>query len=170
MFFWLPPPLQVVRNFDVDLQDSGVLTEPARMTTFDWKSLPSGRARFAGSIRGWDETGHDTFAVEVDGLDVYGELREIFTAGSEDFGVGVVSFGYLDRLDVGLPITPKKGNVKAVKTQAIDAIKRVIIELVHAGVSEGSPSFLKQLGESRFTGEIKFEAGWAPTVTGEAEA
>ncbi len=35
--------------------------------TFDWVSATEGRARFAGGIRGWDERGHDTYAVDVEG-------------------------------------------------------------------------------------------------------
>jgi hypothetical protein len=139
------------------------------MSTFEWKDLPSGRARFAGSIRGWDETGHDTFAVEVGGAEVFGEVKETFAAGSNDFGVAIVSFGYLDRLDVGLPIVPGKENIKALDTLTIDRIKRVVAELINAGVSEGSPSFLKQYGNSCFTGQLIFLPNWAPAVTGSAE-
>lgn len=34
---------------------------------FEWQQFPGGRARFAGGIRGWDERGYDTFAVELEG-------------------------------------------------------------------------------------------------------
>lgn len=140
------------------------------MSTFDWKQLPSGRARFAGSIRGWDETGHDTFAVEVDGLEVFGELKESFAAGSNDFGITVLSFGYLDRLDVGIPINAEKDNIKNIDASGVEAIKKSIIELVHAGVAEGAPSFLKQYGNSRFTGEIAFAPDWLPAAGSDAGA
>lgn len=140
------------------------------MSTFDWRQLPSGRARFAGNIRGWDETGHDTFAVDVGGREVFGELKETFTADGNDFGVAIVSFGYLDRSDVGLPITPEKADVEAVDASAIPSIKEVIRELVDSGVSHAPPSFLKQYANSRFTGQVAFSPGWIARVTGDLGA
>lgn len=140
------------------------------MSTFDWKQLPSGRARFAGSIRGWDETGHDTFAVEVEGVEVFGELKETFAANRNDFGITVLSFGYLDRGDVGMPITPGKKDIKTIDNAAVDAIKQVVTELIEAGVAEGSPSFLKQYGNSRFTGPITFSQGWVSRIRSDAGA
>ncbi len=46
--------------------------------TFEWQQFPEGRACFSGGIRGWDERGYDTFAVESDGQVVYGEIVRIF--------------------------------------------------------------------------------------------
>ena len=130
------------------------------MTTFDWKSLPSGRARFSGSIRGWDEAGHDTFAVDVGGNEIFGELKPTFDAGGDDFGVAVVSFGYLDRLDVAIPFAPGANSIEAIEVHVLDAVKRTIIELVVSGVAEGTPSFLKQYPNSRFIGNVIFQPGW----------
>ena len=54
---------------------------------FDWLNFGEGRARFVGSIRGWDEIGHEAFAVEVGGREYYGEIdqsREIGRASCRE--------------------------------------------------------------------------------------
>lgn len=70
---------------------------------FDWVSATEGRARFAGSIRGWDERGHDTYAVDVDGKVMYGEIARTFLPNQNDFNIQIVSFGYGVREHVGMP-------------------------------------------------------------------
>ncbi len=46
--------------------------------TFDWVQFPEGQARFSGGIRGADEIGHETFAVEINSSVYYGEIKKIF--------------------------------------------------------------------------------------------
>lgn len=70
---------------------------------FDWVSATEGRARFAGGIRGWDERGHDAYAVDVDGKVMCGEIARTFLADQNDFNIQIVSFGYGVREHVGMP-------------------------------------------------------------------
>ncbi|AKP92235.1 hypothetical protein [Achromobacter ruhlandii] len=70
---------------------------------FDWVPAAEGRVRFAGSIRGWDERGHDTYAVDVDGKVMYGEIARTFLPNQNDFNFQIVSFGYGVREHVGMP-------------------------------------------------------------------
>lgn len=62
--------------------------------TFDWVQFPEGRARFAGGIRGWDEKRHETFAVEVNGVEYFGELDSVFLPDRHNFNIEIISFGY----------------------------------------------------------------------------
>jgi len=77
------------------------LDEPS---SFDWLELPSGRARFSGGIRGFDELGHETFAVEVDGREYFGEIGNIFLPNGNDYNMEVISFGYGRIGSVGIPM------------------------------------------------------------------
>jgi hypothetical protein len=43
---------------------------------FNWVNLNQGRARFLGGIRGADEIGHETFAVQNDSGVYYGEIKK----------------------------------------------------------------------------------------------
>ena len=70
--------------------------------TFEWVKFPEGNARFAGGIRGWDERGYETFAVEIDGEIVYGDIDRIFFPNHNDFNIQVVSFGYGMQENVGI--------------------------------------------------------------------
>ncbi|WP_144655620.1 hypothetical protein [Achromobacter dolens] len=58
--------------------------------TFDWVPPAEGRVRFAGGIRGWDERGHDTYAVDVDGKVMYGEIARTLLADQNDFNIQIV--------------------------------------------------------------------------------
>lgn len=131
------------------------------MTTFGWKTLPSGRARFSGSIRGWDETGHDTFAVDVDGVELFGELRQSYLPDRHNFGVLVVSFGYRESGSVGVPVGPDSQTVQSLDEATAAQVARVIVELVDVGLSmEKPPTFLKQYPNSRFLGGVSFADQW----------
>ena len=59
--------------------------------TFEWHEFPEGRAQFSGSIRGDDERGHDTFAIELDGFVTYGGIDSVFLANDNDFNIRVVT-------------------------------------------------------------------------------
>jgi hypothetical protein len=71
--------------------------------TFDRVPAAEGRVRFAGGIRGWDERGHDAYAVDVDGKVMYGEIARTFLPNQNDFNIQIVSFGYGVREHVGMP-------------------------------------------------------------------
>ncbi len=45
---------------------------------FDWVQFPEGKARFAGTKRCWDEQGHITFALELNGVEYFGEIDQVF--------------------------------------------------------------------------------------------
>ena len=51
----------------------------AHEKTFDWMQFPEGRARFSGEVRGWDELGHETFALELRGKEYFGEIKKFIS-------------------------------------------------------------------------------------------
>jgi len=131
---------------------------------FEWQQFPEGRARFAGGIRGWDERGHDTFAVELEGEIVYGEIDTSFLPNHHDFNVQVVSFGYGMRENVGIlneggPGPHAQGTFPSAYLQRVQSL---VVQLVRAGLSfEKRPSVLEEMPNSHFMGKVLFPEGWA---------
>lgn len=132
--------------------------------TFDWVSATEGRARFAGGIRGWDERGHDTYAVEVDGKVMYGEIARAFLSNQNDFNVQIVSFGYGVREHVGMP-RPAGHDAHARDVSDAETLQRVqsvLARLIRAGLHfEDRPCVLLEYPHARFQGKLIFAEGWA---------
>ena len=132
--------------------------------TFDWVSGPEGRARFAGGIRGWDERGHETYAVEMDGEVLYGEIARAFLPNQNDFNVLVVSFGYGSRENVGMPrqdgLHPRaQANDPAQQLQRVQSLLTGLIQA--ARHFEDRPGVLREYPHARFQGQLIFAEGWA---------
>lgn len=130
---------------------------------FDWVQFPEGKARFSGLKRGWDERGHTTFALELNGIEYYGEIDQVFLPDRHNFNVEVISFGYGRGEDIGMP------NAAVVfALEEISVAERLIIQLVQNGITrERPPNLLQQTEVSRFMGETIFRDGWALTRLGE---
>lgn len=138
-------------------------------SVFDWVGFPEGQARFSGGIRGGDERGHDTVAVSLGKNVYYGEIKRRFLKNGNDFDVEVVSFGYLDRGDVGdAPFDPRETLSRA----EIEATQALILQLVKAGTSsKEKPRILAEYPDAHFMGKVLFREGWAriaPLENGDA--
>ena len=124
--------------------------------TFDWVDFPEGRARFSGGTRGVDERGHETFAVEVNGIEYFGEINQSFLSDRHNFNVEIISFGHSEIFtgstsDSWSPFT--KNELKTVQS--------LIVQLIRAGLElEDRPSALDEFPDSRFMGEVIFRHGW----------
>lgn len=127
-------------------------------SSFDWQDLPSGRARFAGLVRGADQTGHDAFAVWMDGQALFGEIQRAFLPDGNDFNIEVVAFGYrLDR-NLGMPML---GIAHVFAASEVERLQQVIRELVAAGAAwERRPRLLVDYPGARFQGQVLFKEGW----------
>jgi len=132
--------------------------------TCEWQQFPEGRARFSGGIRGWDEHGHDTFAVEIDGQVVYGEIEGAFLPNGNDYNVQVVSFGYGVQEAVGIlnDGSPGRHAQGRFPSEYLVRVQSLIVRLIRAGLSfEERPSALRETPKSRFMGKVVFPNGWA---------
>lgn len=127
------------------------------MDMYDWVDFEDGRARFCGGIRGWDELGHETFCVALNGQSWYGEIVKLFEPEGADFSSVILSFGY-DRSDnVGMPASARA------TFSAFDAekIKAMVTRLVPIVAQCDDPPFVLSRGKtSRFSGKVVFREGW----------
>jgi hypothetical protein len=126
--------------------------------TFDWMQFPEGRARFSGGVRGWDEQGHETFALELRGNVYFGEIKRDFLDNHNDYNILIDAFGYGLEIEVGMP----GAEAREVFTPAEVAVAQaLVVQLIQAGLKfEIPPSELSQTEVSRFMGKIIFPDGW----------
>jgi hypothetical protein len=130
------------------------------MSWRNWHTFKEGQARFAGSIRGWDELGHDTFAIQLDGREYFGEIKDAWLPNQCDFNVEVLSFGYGMQLCVGIPLTTP--SVRAFSPRELQRIMSLVVQLVRAtDQSDDKPFVMSSDSESRFMGQVIFREGWA---------
>lgn len=132
--------------------------------TFQWFQFPEGRVRFSGGIRGWDERGYDTFAVEIDGDVVYGEIDNIFLDNHNDFNVEVVSFGYGMRENVGILNDGSLGRHAQGRFSStyLERVQSLVVQLVLAALRfEDRPTVLTEYPTAHFQGKVIFPEGWA---------
>lgn len=132
--------------------------------TFEWQEFPEGRARFSGEIRGGDERGHDTFAIEIDGFVTYGEIARAFLANRNDFNIQVVTYGYGIRENVGILNDGSPGpQAQGVFPPAyLHRVQVLVVRLIRAALQfENRPVVLSEYPTSRFQGRVIFPAGWA---------
>ncbi|WP_063584514.1 hypothetical protein [Achromobacter ruhlandii] len=131
---------------------------------FDWVPAAEGRVRFAGSIRGWDERGHDTYAVDVDGKVMYGEIARTFLPNQNDFNIQIVSFGYGVREHVGMPWpADHDSHAWAISdAETPQRVQSILARLIQAGLHfEDRPRVLLEYPQARFQGKLIFAEGWA---------
>lgn len=127
---------------------------------FYWVQFPEGRARFSGGVRGIvDEQRHETFAVEVDGSEYFGEIEATFLPNNNDYNIEVVSFGYGSDTSVGMSML---GTCRIFTTTEIRIIETLIMQLIAAGKSfVDRPSILTEYPDAHFMGKVLFRDGWA---------
>jgi hypothetical protein len=132
--------------------------------TFQWFQFPEGKVRFSGGIRGWDERGYDTFAVELDDEVVYGEIDNVFLANHNDFNLQVVSFGYGMRENVGILNDGSPGRHAQGRFPAayLTSVQSLVVQLVRAALHfEDRPTVLTEYPAAHFQGKVIFHEGWA---------
>jgi len=127
--------------------------------TFDWLQFPEGRARFSGGVRGiMDEQRHETFAVEVDGEEYFGEIQRAFLPNGNDFNIEVVSFGYGRDGDIGMPML---GACRVFTATEAGTIQALTAQLIAAGIQYSDrPSLLNEYPDAHFMGQVLFRDGW----------
>ncbi|MCC4605660.1 hypothetical protein [Xanthomonas campestris] len=129
-------------------------------STFEWVDFPEGRARFSGGIRGFDELGHETFAVEINGNEYFGELKKRWLPDETSYDIEVVSFGYSIQREVGMPIT--SWSVRTFTGEQLDSTRNLIVKLIAAGTSfTDKPLILSKSSGAIFTDKIFFNENWA---------
>lgn len=132
---------------------------------FNWIEFPEGYARFCGGVRGWDERGHETFALVLRGREYFGEIKRSYLDNHNDFNIVFDSLGYRMEIDVGMP----GRGARPVFTSEEEAIARALaVRLVQFGLVLAVPPYqLSQLENSRFMGKIFFREGWMLVDTGD---
>ncbi|MDL5367290.1 hypothetical protein QSH18_16905 [Xanthomonas sp. NCPPB 2654] len=132
--------------------------------TFGWVQFPEGRARFFGLVRGVDELGHETFAVEVDGNEFFGEIDRAFLPNNNDYNIEVVSFGYGSERCLGMPML---GGCQIFSQAQINTIQALIAQLIAAGTQfSDRPSLLTEYPSAHFMGQVSFRDGWVLVADG----
>jgi hypothetical protein len=127
------------------------------MDMYDWVEFAGDRARFCGGIRGWDELGHETFCVELNGKSWYGEIEKIFTREADGFGTEILSFGYKQLADVGMPASARV----AFLASDIEKLRASVTRLIDIVSQCDNPPFVLSRGKtSRFSGNVAFRDGW----------
>lgn len=136
-------------------------------STFDWLQFPEGRARFSGGVRGiMDEQGHETFAVEVDDEEYFGEVRDAFLPNGNDYNIEIVSFGYGRDGDIGMPML---GTCRIFTAAEAATIQKLITQLIAAGLHYSNrPSVLNEYPDAHFMGQVLFRDGWILVADGGA--
>lgn len=128
------------------------------MKRFDWIDVGPTRAQFSGGVRGWDELGHETFAVEIAATPWYGEIKQIYAENQYDFNLEVTSFGYATRDNVGNLEGRAFLDRRAIEMVMVATTK--LVETIYALENEGRPSPLYEVEGSHFLGTIHFRDGW----------
>lgn len=132
-----------------------------QFSTFDWMDFAEGRARFCGATRGWDERGHETFAIEIEGKEYFGELESTFLPDRHNYNISILSFGYEDKGYAG-SLPPWK----AFNSSDLQTAHALIVKLIRAGLNlSRRPVSLVETESSRFVGKVVFPAGWATELT-----
>ncbi|MFG6109378.1 hypothetical protein [Stenotrophomonas nematodicola] len=126
--------------------------------TFEWIHFPEGQARFSGIRRGWDEQGRHTFSIKLDGNEYFGEIKRLFSADDDKYGIVIDAFGYELGETVGMPGLAARRTFTTGEAAATEAL---VIKLVQAGSRLiDPPSIFLPKDIADFTGEIQFKQGW----------
>lgn len=134
--------------------------------TFNWVQFPEGRARFSGGVRGVDEQGHDTIAVEVGGDEYFGEVQRKFLSNNNDYNVEVISFGYREKTSLGMPM---RGSCRIFTAAEVKIIETLIAKLISAGLHFiDRPYLLNEYPNASFMGKVIFRDGWVLVMNEEA--
>ncbi|MGN6282183.1 hypothetical protein [Frateuria sp.] len=98
---------------------------------FDWIEFPEGRARFCGGVRGADQAGHETFAVEIAGESYYGEISSVWPDDSH-FNLRIDSFGHSRMENVGMPVREGNPFIEKFLSADVELIKSLVLKLIQS--------------------------------------
>lgn len=123
----------------------------------EWIDFDGDRARFAGSVRGFDEAGHQVFQLRIgDSSPLYGEYRPKWADDKTDFDIEIVRFGFFDGAYVG---SPYERGLQRFSVSEQSMIERLIRSLLNSKKAQkGTVPF--SLITSRFLGGVHFLPGW----------
>jgi hypothetical protein len=118
----------------------------------------AGQAGISSPVRGGDESGHNTFVVQLpDGPPLFGEWRSKWADNQNDFEIEIVRYGYLDRFNVD-NLHPDARRKLSDKEQKI--VRQLISSLfTNAEAQEGISPF--SLTRARFLGHVHFLPDWS---------
>jgi len=134
--------------------------------TFDWVQFPLGRARFAGGVRGAEQSGHDTFAIELDDIEYFGEIRNTWP-DREHFNLEVVSFGHHMPENIGMPMNAANPFIAKFSSDQLQTVQTLILGLVEEFTKRNDrPVIMYMENESQFLGKVTFANDWALTAPG----
>jgi hypothetical protein len=141
------------------------------LTWTDWRAFDEGRARFSGMTRGWDEAGHETFAVELHGQAWYGEIKKQWRPDGLGYDLEILSFGYTAMSEVGMPLDPGSPLIGVFPLEDIDTVQMCVLKLIatFADLQE-KPSVLSEKHGAKFSGRVSFRDHWALVVNGNGAA
>jgi hypothetical protein len=134
------------------------------MRTLDWVNFPEGRARFSGTIGyifSWDEQPRETFCVEVDGQELFGEIDQVYPENKSDYNLKILSFGYKNRSIVGAPEDAVRVPLSEAQAQRVaDLVRKLIVVILKTDVYPAPPIILYQSEKTKFLGDVAFKDGW----------
>jgi len=129
---------------------------------FEWTQSGEDRVRYSGSIRGWDELGHYTFAAELSGKNYYGEIKKAWLSDGHSFNIEILSFGHHLEENVGMPMSPNSPLISKFREKDLEVVRLLICKMVESfSQSNNRPSVLDESENSRFMGKVIFVNGWA---------
>lgn len=127
--------------------------EVITMEELDWVVFDKGRARFCGAKRDTEVGAREVLAVQLEhGLPRYGEFSRQ-EVDHTHYNVEILSFGYGDKLDVGLKAPPAR---VAFSYTEIDEIRSLIVALMFADRKKPPP----MRDSENFLGQVFFREGW----------
>ncbi len=120
---------------------------------FDWVEFDGGRAKFDGNVRGGDELGHETFAVELPGREVlYGEFDARFEPDKTHFNIEIVRFGNASKFGAGLDNHVSR---RSFTPEEKLTLERIITALMVQGAGRAMT-----IHPENFLGKVFFRPGW----------
>ncbi|MBB3175561.1 hypothetical protein FHR90_003417 [Endobacter medicaginis] len=126
------------------------------MDKFDWHHFKEGRIRFSGATRGIDQTGYDTFEVDLPSGRYLGQLQRQYPDPDRDaFNLAVRAFGAVDAADVG-----GLAAAATLRPSELDRVRALVHHLADevGRLPEANRPFIMQ---GLFLGKVVFPDGWA---------
>ena len=126
------------------------------MGWLDWYQFAEGRIRFSGGTRGNDQTGYETFEVELPSGRYFGELGKQYPdPKGEGFYLTVPAFGARREDNVG-----GLGGADALPQSELDLVVKLLPQLAHA-TAPLDPEQKSWVMDGEYLGRVIFEPGWA---------
>lgn len=125
-----------------------------------WHEFPEGKIREIVGVRGYDERGHEGYAIELPQMPtLFGEIRRVFLENKNDYNLEVISFGWPWKEMLGMPL-PNRLFYRLSSGDARAA--RILISRFIALVRNylDRPTYLTEYPQAHFQGKIYFREGW----------